>query len=52
MIVWPTDWRRMFTLVAGAAKAKVAARKTEARVMKATMFADPADECVEEGRRE
>ena len=41
--VWPTAWRRMF-MPAGAAKPEAAARRTEARVMKETMFADPADE--------
>ena len=46
-MVVPTDWRRMFT-PAGAAKAEVAATRREVRVMKATMFAGPADE----GRKE
>ena len=45
--VWPTAWRRMF-MPAGAAKPEAAARRTEARVMKETMFADPADEGIEE----
>ena len=33
---------------AGAAKPEAAARRTEARVMKETMFADPADKGIEE----